>query len=238
MNITEVAVAVFIKPDGTFLLSSRPEGKPYAGFWEFPGGKIEAGETVLEALVRELSEELAVAITEASPWFTFTMRYTHAHVRLHCWRVQAWRGEMRGLEGQLFEWQSLRALTVAPTLPGCVPIFKALALPLIYIELEVNIDQVLLTSTELAAMTARPPHKLIGALVSTRNELEDAAKLMCDFAVVNMVERSPQGWQLFSTLATATPLPCYVAGAVTEQDLAMAISHGAQGIARLLVAKP
>ena len=128
-EITEVAVAVFLKPDGTFLLSSRPEGKPYPGYWEFPGGKIEPGESVLQAMVRELVEELNVTITQATPWFSFMMHYTHATVRLNCWRVTAWQGEMRGMEGQHFEWQTLNALTVAPTLPGCAPIFKALALP-------------------------------------------------------------------------------------------------------------
>ncbi|MEP7156181.1 MAG: Nudix family hydrolase [Betaproteobacteria bacterium] len=131
-KITEVAVAVFLKPDGTFLLSSRPTGKPYPGYWEFPGGKIEPGETVLQAMIRELVEELNVTITRATPWFTFMMHYTHATVRLHCWRVHAWEGEMRGMEGQLFEWQRLDALTVSPTLPGCVPIFRALALPEVY----------------------------------------------------------------------------------------------------------
>ena len=125
-HITEVAVAIFLKPDGTFLLSSRPTGKPYAGFWEFPGGKIEAGETVRAALVRELLEELNVTITHATPWFSFIMHYTHATVRLHCWRVRQWHGEMRGMEGQQFQWQTLAALSVSPTLPGCAPIFKRL----------------------------------------------------------------------------------------------------------------
>ncbi len=131
-EITEVAVAIFLKPDGTFLLSSRPAGKPYPGYWEFPGGKVEPGETVLQAMVRELVEELNVTITKATPWFTFMMRYTHATVRLHCWRVSAWHGDMRGMEGQHFEWQQLGARTVSPTLPGCVPIFRALALPPVY----------------------------------------------------------------------------------------------------------
>ena len=131
-RITEVAVAIFIKPDGSFLLSSRPEGKPYPGYWEFPGGKIEAGETVLQAMKRELMEELNVAITKAAPWFSFMMHYTHATVRLHCWRVSEWHGDIQGLEGQQFEWQRLDAITVAPTLPGCAPIFKALALPTTY----------------------------------------------------------------------------------------------------------
>ena len=132
LEITDVAVAIFLKPDGTFLLSSRPEGKPYAGYWEFPGGKIEPNESVHDALVRELIEELNVTITHATPWFTFIMHYKHATVRLHCWRVHAWEGEMHGREGQHFEWQRIDALTVSPTLPGCVPIFKALALPTTY----------------------------------------------------------------------------------------------------------
>jgi 8-oxo-dGTP diphosphatase len=136
-KITEVAVAIFLKSDGSFLLSSRPEGKPYPGYWEFPGGKIEAGESVRDALVRELIEELNVSITHTTPWFTFMMHYTHATVRLHCWRVTAWHGDMRGMEGQNFAWQhaedlSKSALSVAPTLPGCVPIFNALMLPGIY----------------------------------------------------------------------------------------------------------
>ena len=131
-RITEVAVAIFVKADGSFLLSSRPEGKPYADYWEFPGGKIEAGESVLQALQRELMEELNVSITRATPWFTFLMHYTHAAVRLHCWRVTEWHGEMRGMEAQQFAWQRLEAITVVPILPGCVPIFNALALPSVY----------------------------------------------------------------------------------------------------------
>lgn len=130
--ITDVAVAIFLRPDGTFLLSSRPEGKPYPGYWEFPGGKLEPGESVYDALVRELIEELNVTITRATPWFTFIMRYTHATVRLHCWRVHSWTGEMHGREGQQFEWQRIESLSVSPTLPGCVPIFNALSLPAIY----------------------------------------------------------------------------------------------------------
>ncbi|MFN8694729.1 MAG: Nudix family hydrolase [Burkholderiales bacterium] len=137
-KITDVAVAVFIKPDGSFLLSSRPAGKPYAGYWEFPGGKIEPGESVRDALRRELIEELNVVIDACSPWFTFMMHYEHATVRLRTWRVTAWHdanvGGMRGMEGQEFAWQtSVALINVGPTLPGCVPIFRALALPTRYL---------------------------------------------------------------------------------------------------------
>jgi 8-oxo-dGTP diphosphatase len=135
-EITEVAVAVLQRFDGSFLLSSRPEGKPYAGYWEFPGGKLEEGESVEQALKRELAEELGIQITQAQPWFSYIMRYTHATVRLHAWRVREWQGELRGLEGQQFIFQQLQQLPaqldVTPTLPGCVPIFKALQLPSYY----------------------------------------------------------------------------------------------------------
>lgn len=135
-NVTDVAVAVFITADGRFLLSSRPDGKPYAGYWEFPGGKIEAGESVREALVRELEEELNVVIDECTPWFSFKMTYPHATVRLRTWRVTAWHGAdargLCGLEGQSFCWQQLGGISVTPVLPGCLPIFRALSLPTTY----------------------------------------------------------------------------------------------------------
>jgi 8-oxo-dGTP diphosphatase len=137
MKVTDVAVAVFLKADSSFLLSSRPQGKPYADYWEFPGGKIEPAETVRAALRRELIEELNVVIDECTPWFTFKMHYEHATVRLHTWRVTAWHdvddAGMCGMEGQEFAWQRLDNLTVGPTLPGCVPIFRALSLPTTYV---------------------------------------------------------------------------------------------------------
>ncbi len=135
-TITDVAVAVFITADGRFLLSSRPHGKAYAGYWEFPGGKLEPGESVRDALVRELEEELNVVIDECTPWFSFKMTYPHATVRLRTWRVTAWHGAdqrgMHGMEGQSFCWQRLNDIAVSPVLPGCLPIFRALSLPTTY----------------------------------------------------------------------------------------------------------
>jgi 8-oxo-dGTP diphosphatase len=322
MKITDVAVAVFIKPDGTFLLSSRPEGKPYPGYWEFPGGKVEAGESVRDALVRELIEELNVVVTHATPWFTFMMNYTHATVRLHCWRVHAWYGDMRGMEGQSFEWVRLNQMTVSPTLPGCVPIFKALALPYVYaitnasevgvksylqhlralwsknasngtpvlgfeneivpqmmqvreknmsrdacasfaksvialareceysrdvkvlinsdvaLAHEVGADGVHLTSAQLSTIKGRPDFALVGASAHTREEIERAAELKCDFVVLGPVqatrthpEQVPMGWKRFAELSEAAPLPCYALGGMAIADLKVAIESGAHGVA-------
>ncbi len=302
-EITDVAVAIFLLPDGSFLLSSRPEGKPYPGYWEFPGGKLEPGETVRDALVRELIEELNVTITHATPWFSFIMRYTHATVRLHCWRVQAWHGEMHGREGQHFEWQRIDALTVSPTLPGCVPIFQALALPTTYAisnatemgvepwlsrlerQLKVGLrlvqvrektfsaaarqdlalrvvrlahahsakvlinadedlaaacgaDGVHLTSAQLADCAKRPDFPLVAASAHARADIDRAGQLGLDFVVLGAVRatqshpgQAPLGWPAFREMVVAAPVPVMAIGGLRPDDMAVAIEHGAHGIA-------
>jgi 8-oxo-dGTP diphosphatase len=122
----DVAVGVLIAPDGRFLLTSRPEGKVYAGHWEFPGGKLEAGESVDAALRRELNEELGIDIGPAEPWKVEEVDYPHARVRLHFCKVRDWRGGFEMREGQRMAWQSL-PVTVAPVLPGTVPVLGWLA---------------------------------------------------------------------------------------------------------------
>ena len=129
---TQVAVAVITRADGTFLLASRPPGKPYAGYWEFPGGKVEPGETVHAALVRELHEELGIEVTHATPWLTRYFDYPHAHVTLSFFRVSGWHGEPHAKEGQTLAWQTPGTINVAPVLPANHPVFAALALPAVY----------------------------------------------------------------------------------------------------------
>jgi len=110
-KVVDVAVGVMLRPDGSLLLGQRPEGKPYAGWWEFPGGKLEAGETVLQALARELKEELGVTVLKALPWVTHIHAYAHATVRLYFCRVTEWEGQPRGLESQALQWARVRAAT-------------------------------------------------------------------------------------------------------------------------------
>ncbi len=119
----DVAVGVLVKPNGDFLLTSRPPGKVYEGYWEFPGGKLEAGETVEQALRRELIEEIGIMIGAAQPWKVELVDYPHALVRLHFCRVFDWTGELHMREGQLFAWQTL-PVAVAPVLPGTIPILQ------------------------------------------------------------------------------------------------------------------
>jgi 8-oxo-dGTP diphosphatase len=144
VKLTEVAAAVIERPDGTFLLARRPEGKPYPGYWEFPGGKIEPGEDARAALARELKEELDIVVRESTPWITRVHEYTHATVRLHFFRVTAWDGEPRPLEDQAISWQRVGAPELSPMLPANAPVLAALALPAVMIvsnAAEVSIDE-------------------------------------------------------------------------------------------------
>lgn len=128
----EVAAAVILREDGSFLLGQRPTGKVYAGYWEFPGGKIEPGEHPLGALDRELHEELGIRVTTAYPWLTRDYDYEHAAVRLRFFRVAGWSGVPKGRERQQFAWARPGAVDVAPMLPANGPILRALALPPVY----------------------------------------------------------------------------------------------------------
>jgi 8-oxo-dGTP diphosphatase len=122
----DVAVGVLIDGQGRFLLTSRPQGKVYAGYWEFPGGKVEDGETVEQALRRELQEELGITIGAAVPWQVTLMDYPHALVRLHFCKVFAWAGDFEMREQQTMSWQTL-PVQQQPVLPGTLPVLAWLA---------------------------------------------------------------------------------------------------------------
>lgn len=124
----DVAVGVLIErhPDGTegrFLLATRPHGKAYAGYWEFPGGKVEAGESIEEALCRELHEELGISVRvdAVRRWQVDVFDYPHARVRLHFCKVYEWAGAFEMREGQTTSWQAL-PVQVHPVLPGTLPV--------------------------------------------------------------------------------------------------------------------
>ncbi len=121
--LTEVAVGVLIDADGRFLLTSRPEGKVYAGYWEFPGGKLEVGESVEEALRRELIEEIGVHINAVHAWKTQLVDYPHALVRLNFCKVFEWSGQLQMHEGQEYRWERL-PVQCEPVLPGTVPVLR------------------------------------------------------------------------------------------------------------------
>jgi 8-oxo-dGTP diphosphatase len=305
-KLTEVAAAVIERPDGTFLLAQRPEGKPYPGYWEFPGGKIEDGEAAAAALARELREELGIAVRESTPWITRVYAYTHATVRLHFFRVRAWDGEPRPLEDQAIKWQAVDAPDVSPMLPANAPVLAALALPAFMIvsnAAELGVDAwiqklaeraleekllvqirekgserqrvqhllsrslaraepfgsrivvnsdcgafpqctgVHLTSRALLQAVVRPAASLLGASCHDERELEQAAGLGVDYALVGPVKATashpgarPLGWERFAALAKDRPMPVLAIGGLTRFDLAEARRHGAHGVALLSAA--
>ena len=303
--IVDVAAAVILREDGAFLLGRRPPGTVYAGWWEFPGGKVEAGETPRDALVRELAEELGIVVETAWPWITREHVYEHAHVRLHFFRVVRWTGELRDLQHDALEWQRTDAMTVAPMLPANAPVLAALALPDFYAIShagEIGVDaQLAALATALAggvrlvqlrepALTAarraafvfaavdlchsfgarvlvngdeglahdagadgihlpaaqllrsqkRPDFALVGASCHDRGELERAAQLGVDFALLGPLRetashpgRAGIGWAAFAELVRDLPMPVYALGGLGRTDLDAARQAGGHGVAAI-----
>lgn len=129
--ITEVALGVIVdRQAGRYLMGSRPAGKPYAGYWEFPGGKIEPEESVEQALRRELDEELGITMGLAQPWFVMEYAYPHAYVRLHYMRVWEYAGLVQPREAQSVQWFGLGQFDqTRPMLPMNALVAQRLTLP-------------------------------------------------------------------------------------------------------------
>ena len=130
-DVLVVAAGVLLR-EQRFLMASRPPGKVYGGYWEFPGGKAEAGETPRAALIRELAEELGIEVVRADPWIVREHAYPHARVQLHFFRVSAWHGEPHPHEGQRLAWLASQDAPPEPMLPANGPVLRALSLPAIY----------------------------------------------------------------------------------------------------------
>ncbi len=308
MKITEVAAAVILRPDGSFLLGQRAVSACYPGYWEFPGGKLEPGETPYQALVRELAEELGIDVLAATPWIVREHVYEHARVRLYFFRVSRWAGELCNRVHAALAWQRADAPTVAPMLPANAPVLAALRLPDLYgishaweIGIEAQLaalaaalagglrlvqlretalpkaarasfvaaavarchahgaralvsgdaqlaraagaDGVHLPAAQLMTLARRPAFPLVAASCHDRVELERAARLGCDFAVLGPIMPTAThpgqagiGWGGFAELAAGLPLPVYAIGGLTPADLAAAQAAGAQGIAAIRAA--
>ncbi|HSD37953.1 MAG TPA: Nudix family hydrolase [Rhodocyclaceae bacterium] len=298
-----VAAAVITRPDGSFLLGQRATDTVYSGYWEFPGGKVESGETPRDALVRELSEELGIAVDIACPWLMREHVYEHAHVRLHFFEVPQWHGELQPHVHAAMAWQFADRLEVGPMLPANGPILKALRLPrlmalthAVEIGIEAQLaaldkalarglkcvqvrepgmdavardafaqavlercrthgalallngdaasaqalgmDGVHLSAQQLLALSERPALEWVGASCHTRAELEHAAKLGLDYAVLGAVKPTAShpgqpaiGWQSFHAMTRDLPLPVLAIGGLAADDLHEAKQAGAHGIA-------
>jgi 8-oxo-dGTP diphosphatase len=296
---------VLTQPDGRVLLAQRPPGKAYAGYWEFPGGKVEPGESLEAALARELHEELGIVLTRTCRWITRVFEYPHATVRLNFFRVFGWQGEPHPHEGQVFSWQLPDAVEVTPLLPANFPILKALSLPSVLgishaealgvdsflarldvalasglrliqlrdktlpdnVRLELaretvrrahphgarvlvngslelaraaGANGVHLDSSAATGLTTRPDCEWVGVSCHDAAELAHAAAIGADYALLSPVlptlthpGAATVGWEAFATLAAASPIPVYGLGGLGRDDVALAQSHGAHGVALL-----
>jgi 8-oxo-dGTP diphosphatase len=301
----DVAAAVITRPDGAFLLGQRAPGTFYPGYWEFPGGKVEPGETPRQALIRELREELGIEAREAWPWLTREFAYEHAHVRLHFFEVPAWSGTANDHVHAALAWQRPEESGVAPMLPANGPVLKALRLPrtmgithagqigisaqiavlenalarglrlvqvrepdlppqekescaravlalarpagaLVMVNGDVELarrigaDGLHLRAAQLAATESRPGFEWVGASCHTRPELERAAELGLDYALLGPLrptathpDRPGLGWEAFAAMIAGLPLPVLALGGLTTADLRTARTAGAHGIAAI-----
>ncbi|MBP8267378.1 MAG: Nudix family hydrolase [Zoogloea sp.] len=304
-KIVHVAAAVITRPDGSVLLGQRAADTFYPGYWEFPGGKVEAGESPRDALIRELDEELGIRVKVAWPWITREHVYEHAHVSLHFFEVPDWEGELHDRVHAALSWQHADAMSVAPMLPANGPVLKALCLPrtmgithaseigavpqlarldaalagglrlvqirepgLASAEREtfaqavadrcrqagalvlVNDDSALarrigadglhLPASRLAELDVRPAFEWVGASCHTRAELERAAALGLDYALLGAVKTTPShpertalGWKAFAEMAGRLPMPVFALGGLGADDLCDAKAAGAHGIAAI-----
>jgi 8-oxo-dGTP diphosphatase len=206
-EVVDAAVAILLRQDGCVLLGQRPEGKSWAGWWEFPGGKIEAGESAIEALQREMQEELGTSAMEVYPWLTRRFAYPERSVKLHFFIVRKWTDEPHGREGQQISWQHPDAMTVSPLLPANEPVLDFLRLPASY------------GITNLAETEANI------CLQQLKNALDSGLKM------IQVREKQLDAGELktFAQKVIALAKP-YEAKVLINTDIALAYELGADGV--------
>jgi len=206
--LVHVLAGVLVDPAGRVLLAERPVGKAFAGRWEFPGGKLEAGETPHAALVRELREELGIEVLEAEPLLAVVHRYPGAPVRvlIDSWRVLSWRGTPDSLDGQRLRWCAVADLPAADILEADRPIVTALRLPALLVE-GVDAPDVAMSIHPCASAfePASGPLDLAGCVISDGASGRAAADRGADFLLV----AAPLDAEALAVIA-ALGLPWYV----------------------------
>lgn len=128
MTVLLVSAVALIDADGRILLTQRPEGKSMAGLWEFPGGKVEPGETPEAALIRELHEELGIETWESclAPLTFASHSYPDFHLLMPLFACRKWQGQLNGNEGQAMKWVRATALKDYPMPPADIPLIPIL----------------------------------------------------------------------------------------------------------------
>jgi 8-oxo-dGTP diphosphatase len=302
-----VAAAAIVDTEGRILVARRPQHVHQGGLWEFPGGKLEAGETLMDGLVRELDEELGIRVLGSEPLIRVHHDYGDRHVLLDVHRVSRYEGDPRGREGQPLRWLHPRDMLPEDFPAADRPIISALRLPERMVitgpdpnrperfleQLEHTLAQgarlVQLRAPGLAAdaylalarqaavlcqgreaalvlnppdgcdtaligplpglhLPARrllalrrrplPPQRLVGASCHDARELEHAARLGLDYALLSPVRQTashpdapPLGWERFAELADRAALPVFALGGMGPGDERQARHSGGQGVA-------
>jgi 8-oxo-dGTP diphosphatase len=222
-RVVPVAVGVVTRADGSVLLADRPGARAYAGYWEFPGGKIEEGESVESALARELAEELRITVVDSMPWVVFDFDYPHAYVRLHFRRVLHWRGTPTSAEGQRLIFHRRGAQAPAPLLPAAKPVMRWLDLP----------ERLSWTAEPRVGETPQPGEfwidgrRFLASTVRDAQQLQQAAALGADFAVAPMMVEIE-----LVELARSAPIPLYATDPGDAQALERLQRFGLHGLAR------
>lgn len=236
---THVAVGVVRDAEGRVLLSRRPERAHLGGLWEFPGGKVEPGETVLQALCRELHEELGVDVRGARPLIRISHHYRERLVVLDTWMIEAFAGLPRGCEGQPLAWVSARDLRSYPLPAADEPIVTALALPELWRVSEpgvLDLSELRLSGMQSCSVTPpdQPERRMRGCICYGQVAFAGLGDNL-DFAALGPIgtESGLAGlsWTRFRDAVDVVNIPVYAWGALDRADLPQAWRHGAQGIA-------
>jgi mutator protein MutT len=220
--VIHVMVGVLIDDADRVLIAQRVAGKPHAGAWEFPGGKLEQGEERLGGLARELREELGISIGLPRPLIRVSHEYPNGRVLLDVWTIRRFSGEPRGLDGQLLRWCPRRDLKDANLLPADRPIVAVLTLPEVLIEQ--GTDAYAIESLGSAAKT-RTSDRLAGVLCATAADAEFAAAGGADFLVMNAAMPAPD----LTALCASIAVPIFAA----DINLETAWTLGASGVSQL-----
>lgn len=309
--MVQVAAAAIFDDEGRVLITRRADDAHQGGLWEFPGGKLEVGESVSEALARELHEEIGIELQSARPLIRVRHDYPDKSVLLDVWRVDAFSGKAHGREGQAFKWVRPSELSNYDFPAANIPIITAVNLPDRYlvtpdpgddlaaflaqlegrlqdgirlvqlrakslsgdaytnlarqcvdlcrrydVHLMLNADPAVveevgaqgvhLDSGRLKSLQQRPfgkdgPNaKWVSASCHSLQQLEQAAKLGVDFAMLSPVaatashpDTAPLGWSKFQALTDQVSFPVYALGGMTSGDLEQAFARGAQGVAAI-----
>ncbi|MDB5971930.1 MAG: 8-oxo-dGTP diphosphatase [Hydrocarboniphaga sp.] len=230
--LLQVACGVLQRADGAVLLAQRPPGKIAAGFWEFPGGKIEPGESAAAALARELHEELGVTLRAARPLIRLRHAYSNRIVVLDTWLVSAFDGEPESRENQALAWTALDAVGGYDTLPTVAPILKPLRLPPDYVFTPPMMEAAAIR----AGLSRMPKHALLRLRLPALGDAAYAAlasslaKSVADHGLRLVLDRDPAlsrelgcGWHApvaaWRSLAARPDVVAFFGSAHTREEL-------------------